>query len=137
MKIIFFIILSIVSTVVCANEVVTINGQRVALLKLETIRSIDLMFKNQKSEAVIAEGIHAILKKEMMYISGQESFCDTAMKIYGSRNSTPANVKQKCIALLSSKYLPKELAQDPPEYKSLKEFQMALSQYVALLILME
>lgn len=136
-KILLLVLTSLIGAQVWANDVTSINGQKVVLFKLPTVLSLDEVFKSNPSNEQAAMQIQQILKSEVIEVTGGESYCDTASKVYATRNSSHEDTKAKCLKILTSKFLPKDMAADRPEYNSLIELQESASAYVALLILME
>lgn len=106
-----------------ANEVITINGQKLVLFKLTTAKEVSKVFQMNADDAVKIEGLKKIFAKEKTY-------CQVAAETFENDE-----LVEKCNRLLTKKYFYEMMLNDTPAPTTPKEFQIILSQFFTLTLL--
>lgn len=111
-----------------ANEVITLNGQKIVLFKPATAKQVSKVFLSDVEDAAKIESLKKIFAKE-------KTFCQVAGATFADVNNTPADVTEKCKRLLLKKSFYEMMLNDTPSPTSDYEFLLVLSQFFTLILL--
>lgn len=128
MKNLFVLIGLLFSLSSFANEVITLNGQKVVLFKLGTAKEVSKVFISNVDDSKKIERLKKIFAKE-------KTFCQIAGETFADVNHNPAEVTAKCNRLLTKKSFYEILLNDTPTPTSDYEFLLVLSQFFTLILL--
>lgn len=128
MKYLFLIIGLLISLSSFANEVITLNGQKIVLFKPNTAKEVSKVFISDADESVKIESLKKIFGKEKTY-------CRIAGETLADINTTPSELAEKCNRLLTKKSVFEMMLNDTPTPTSHYEFLLVLSQFFTLILL--
>ncbi len=111
-----------------ANEVITLNGQKIVLFKANTAKDVSKVFVADAEDTVKIERLKKIFSKE-------KSYCRIAGVTFADVNNTPAELTEKCNRLLTKKSFYEMMLNDTPSHTSDYEFLLVLSQFFTLILL--
>lgn len=111
-----------------ANEVITLNGQRIVLFKPNTAKQVSKVFVSDADDSVKIESLKKIFAKE-------KGYCQIAGATFADVNHTPAEMTEKCNRLLTKKSFYEMMLNDTPSPTSDYEFLLVLSQFFTLILL--
>lgn len=106
-----------------ANEVITVNGQKLVLFKLSTAKEVSQVFQMETDDSVKIESLKRIFAKEKTY-------CQAAAETFENES-----LEEKWNKLLTKKYFYEMMLNDTPAPTTPKEFQLILSQFFTLTLL--
>lgn len=111
-----------------ANEVITLEGQKVVLFKLSTAKEVSKVFVSDVDDSSKIESLKKIFVKEKKY-------CQLAGVTLADVNNTPAVLTEKCNRLLTKNTFYEMMLNDTPTPSTPQEFQILLSQFFTLVLL--
>jgi hypothetical protein len=111
-----------------ANEVVTLNGQRIVLFKPATAKAVSKVFISDAEDSAKIESLKKIFAKEKKY-------CQLAAQNFADINNTAIEMTQKCNRLITKKSFYEMILNDTPTPTSDYEFLLVLSQFFTLILL--
>ena len=111
-----------------ANEVITLNGQRIVLFKPNTAKAVSKVFISDADDSLKIESLKKIFSREKTY-------CQVAGNTFADVNHSAAELTETCNKLLTKKSFYEMMLNETPTPTSDYEFLLVLSQFFTLILL--